>query len=138
MSETEKRIEKEALAVTWACDKFANDIIGIHIIIESDHKPLLSLLNTKHLEDLPPRIMRFRLRLARFSYSVVHSPGKLMYTADTLSRAPRSIVDNDQTLEEETECIMEVTVNSLPATQKRLQEEKHRLQIQYVLQLIAK
>ena len=137
MSETEKRhsqIEKEALAVTWACDKFANYIIGIHIIIETDHKPLLSLLNTKHLEDilsllntkhledLPPRIMRFRLRLARFSYSVVHSPGKLMYSADTLSRAPRSIVDNDQTLEEETECIMEVTVNSLPATQKRLQE----------------
>ena len=125
MSETEKRysqIEKEALAVTWACDKFANYIIGIHIIIETDHKPLLSLLNTNHLEDLPPRIMRFRLRLARFSYSVVHSPGKLMYTADTLSRAPRSIVDNDQTLEEETECIMEVTVNSLPATQKRLQE----------------
>ena len=125
MSETEKRysqIEKEALAVTWACDKFANYIIGIHIIIETDHKPLLSLLNTKHLEDLPPRIKRFRLRLARFSYSVVHSPGKLMYTADTLSRAPRSIVDNDQTLEEETQCIMEVTVNSLPATQKRLQE----------------
>ena len=125
MSETEKRysqIEKEALAVTWACDKFANYISGIHIIIETDHKPLLSLLNTKHLEDLPPRVMRFRLRLARFSYSVVHSPGKLMYTADTLSRAPRSIVDNDQTLEEETECIMEVTVNSLPATQKRLQE----------------
>ena len=38
-----------------------------------------------------------------------------MFTADTLSRAPRSIVDNDQTLEEEMECIMEVTVNSLPA-----------------------
>ena len=51
MSETLKRysqIEKEALAVTWACDKFANYIIGIHIIIETDHKPLLSLLNTKH------------------------------------------------------------------------------------------
>ena len=74
------------------------------------------------LPEQPPRIMRFRLRLARFSYSVVHSPGKLMYTADTLSRAPRSVVDNDQTLEEETDCIMEVTVNSLPATQKRLQE----------------
>ena len=46
----------------------------------------------------------------------------LVYTADTLSRAPRSIVDNDQTVEEETECIMEVTVNSLQATQKSLQE----------------
>ena len=125
MSETEKRysqIEKEALAVTWACDKFANYIIGIHIIIETDHKPLLSLLSTKHLEDLPPRIMRFRLRLARISYSIIHSPGKLLYTADTLSRAPRPIVDNDPILEEETECIMEVTLNSLPATQKRLQE----------------
>ena len=44
------------------------------------------LLNTKHLDSLPPRVLRFRFCLA--SYSVEHVPGKVLYTADTLSRAP--------------------------------------------------
>ena len=67
MSETEKRyaqIEKEALATV------ANYIIGLKIIIETDHKPLVPLFGTKNLDSLPPRILRFRLRLARFDYSV--------------------------------------------------------------------
>ena len=57
MSETEKRytqIEKEALAVTWACTKFTDYILGCKFVIESDHKPLIPLLNTKHLDSLPP------------------------------------------------------------------------------------
>ena len=42
MSDTEKRyaqIEKEALAITWLCDKFFNYILGHHFDIETDHKP---------------------------------------------------------------------------------------------------
>ena len=55
MSATEKyysQIEKEALTVTWTCDKFAFYIIGINVLIETDHKPLLSLLVTKNLRRL--------------------------------------------------------------------------------------
>ena len=125
MSKTEKRyaqVEKEALAITWACDKFATYIIGMKILIETDHKPLIPLLGSKHLDDLPPRILRFRLRLARVDYSIIHVPGKLLYTADTLSRAPRSTISNDADLEEDVECMMEVTVNNLPASQQRLEE----------------
>ncbi len=91
MTETKRRyaqIEKEALAATWACEKFSDYILGLHFTIESDHKPLIPLLNTKCLNCLPPRILRFWLRLARFSYTIHHVPGKLLYTADTLSRAP--------------------------------------------------
>ena len=49
MTKTERcyaQIEKEALAITWACDKFTDYIIGKHFLIQSDHKPLVPLLNS--------------------------------------------------------------------------------------------
>ena len=60
MSDTENRyakIEKEALAVTCARDKFNNDILGQEFEIETDHKPLVPLLTSKHLDNLPPQIL---------------------------------------------------------------------------------
>ena len=60
MSETEQRyaqIEKEALAITWACKKFSDYILGKPIQIETDHKPLVPLLSNKQLDLLPPRVL---------------------------------------------------------------------------------
>ena len=125
MTETERRyaqIEKEALAVTWACDKFANYILGTHFLIESDHKPLIPLLNAKNLDHLPPRILRFRLRMARFNYTVSHVPGKLLTTADALSRAPSPLCDNQ--LQEEVEWFVDTVVAALPAGEHRLKQYK--------------
>ena len=108
MSETEKhysQIEKEALALVWACEKFAVYILGKHIQIETDHKPLILLLGTTQLDSLAPRVLRFRLHLARFNYSIAHVPGmyRYLYTADTLSRAPiksvKCVYENDKDVE---------------------------------------
>ena len=124
MLEAEKwyaQIEKEALAVTWACEKFACYVQGTTFQIESDHKPLIPLLSTKQLDNLPPRILRFRLRLAKFSYTIHHVPGKLLYTADTLSRAPLPISNDDTTESDEVEQFVASLTTSLPASNGRLQ-----------------
>ena len=124
MSDTEKRyaqIEKGALATVWACDKFASYIVGLKFHIETDHKPLVPLLGSKHLDALPSRILRFQLRLARFDYTIQHVPGKLLCTADALSRALGPITKADQQLEEKVEYIMVVSVKHLPAGQDLLQ-----------------
>ena len=119
LSETERgyaQIEKEALAVTWACTKFTDYLLGSKFLIETDHKPLVPLLNTKHLDCLPPRIIRFRLRLAKYDYTVVHIPGKLLYAADALSRAPTSpaIPREDDSLQDDAEILAATAISSLP------------------------
>ena len=122
MNETERRyaqIEKEALAVTWACEKFSDYVLGRFFAIESDHKPLIPLLNTKCLNNMPPRILRFRLRMSRFTYIVNHVPGKLLYTADTLSRAPTDPLGGE---EGDVELFVNaVVIPALPAGQSRLE-----------------
>ena len=79
------QIEKEALAVTWACEKFHDYILGSKFSIESDHKPLIPLLSSKSLDHLPSRIVRFRLRLDRYNYTIQRVAGKELYTADTFT-----------------------------------------------------
>ena len=90
MTPTETRyaqIEKEALALTWACERSWEYIVGKSISVETDHKPLVPLLSTHTLDQLPPRIQRFRMRLMRFHFKEIkHVSGKKMYIADALSR----------------------------------------------------
>ena len=82
LSKTELRyaqIEKEALALTWALEKFSKYTLGKIIMLETDHKPLVPLLGQKSLDLLPPRVLQFRLRLMQFQYTIQHVP----YTLQT-------------------------------------------------------
>ena len=97
------QIEKVALALTWACDRFAQYVMGVHIHLDTDHKPLITLLGQKLLDQLPLRVQRFRLRLMRYSYDISYVPGKNLHTADALSRAPIENDHRDEDFGEEVE-----------------------------------
>ena len=77
LSETEKRyavIEKEALAVTWASEKFSDYVLGLPFVLETDHKPLTALLNSTELSKMPPCILHFCLTLMQKNRSSSECP----------------------------------------------------------------
>ena len=106
----------------WACEKFSDYIIGRPIHLETDHKPLVPLLSKTYLDRLPPRIVRFRLRLMRFNYTISHVPGKMLYTADTLSRAPVDAADKTTLIDAETEMFVQAVISQLPVSTNRLDD----------------
>ena len=124
LTETEQRyaqIEKEALAMTWACERFEDFLVGLKTFtIETDHKPLLSLMKSKSLDLLTPRIQRFRMRMLRFTYELEFVAGKNLVTADALSRAPVGKGEKDEELESDN--FVNSVFSTLDATDKRLLE----------------
>nr|XP_058971272.1 uncharacterized protein K02A2.6-like [Pocillopora verrucosa] len=122
--DVEKRyaqIEKEALASTFACERFTDYILGKDIILETDHKPLVPLLSTKELDQLPVRIQRMRMRLMRYSFTPVHVPGKLLYTADTLSRSPTPAKSGDS-FHEEVNLYAHQVIAGMPISDSKLDD----------------
>ena len=117
-------IEQEALGVTWAVEMFSSYVLGKEIVIETDHKPLVPLLGSKNLYDMPPRIQRFRMRLMRYFYTIVHVPGKDNVTADALSRAPftRDLTKAEKQLNQDMSLYVANIIECLPTIERRLDE----------------
>ena len=96
MTETEKRyaqIEKECLAIVYACEKFNQYILEKSTKIETDHKPS-EIIFKKSLLCAPKRLQRMLLRLQKYSLVVVYRVGSQLYLADFLSRAPLTDTDH--------------------------------------------
>ena len=125
MTPTEQRyaqIEKEALAITWACDRFADFLVGLVFHIETDHKPLVPLLGAKRLDELPLRVQRFRMRMLRYHFTISHVPGSNLIVADALSRAPEPESHTHDSLQHEVEAYVDATFSSIPATEARMEQ----------------
>ena len=120
------QIEKEALALTWACERFSDYIVGKSIVAETDHKPLVPLLTTRTLGEVPPRVQRLRMPLMRFHFKVVsHVPGKEMYIADALSRMQSENTNRMATVpEEEMNIYVDSVLDSIPVSDVKLMEIK--------------
>ena len=80
-------IERECLAIVFACQKFSTYLLGRSFVAESDHKPL-EMIAMKNLANAPPHLQRMLLQLQRYDVTIKYRPGKEMQLADALSRCP--------------------------------------------------
>ena len=90
LRDTETRyanIERELLAMVFACQRFSTYLLGRSFIAESDHKPL-EMIAMKNLANAPPRLQRMLLELQRYDVTIKYQPGREMQLADALSRFP--------------------------------------------------
>ena len=55
-------IERELLAIVFACQRFSTYLLGRSFVAESDHKPL-EMIAMKSLANAPPRLQRMLLEL---------------------------------------------------------------------------
>ena len=129
LTETETRyaqIEKELLAATWACERFEKYmyLVGMEqFTLYTDHRPLVPLINNKHLTESPLRCQRMLMRLMRFRVTATYVPGKNMVVADTLSRCPRKLLEEDDELQQNVKAFVEETVSAWPVSDKKFLEE---------------
>ena len=86
--------ELEGLAVVWTLTMLRHYLIGREFVIYTDHHALCFILSdrneTKCLKS-NDKLIRWRLRLGDFSFSVVHKSGTKIPHADCISRSPLPI-----------------------------------------------
>ena len=128
-------IEKELLAVVWACKYFRPYLYGTEFTLYTDHKPLtygLNLKNTNH------RLVHWQLALNEFKFEIRYRPGKQNVVADSLSRVRQELNLNEEDLpapSQENSSSDDATVHSadtddsefIPCTEKAVNEFSNQI-----------
>jgi hypothetical protein len=78
-------VEKELLAIVWACMHFRPYLLGRKFQIVTDHKGLTWIFNVK---DPSSRLIRWKLLLEEYDYEIQYRAGQKNCNADSLSRYP--------------------------------------------------
>ncbi len=74
-------VEQEAYAVVYAITSFESYIRGHAFIVQTDHRNLMFLYKAR-----APKVVRWRLGLQEFDFTVEHIPGADNCVADAMSR----------------------------------------------------
>ena len=134
LTDTETRyasIEKEMLAVVFSMERFHQYTFGRFTNVVSDHKPL-EMIVKKPLVKAPKRLQGMLLRLQSYDFDISYQQGKLMYLADTLSRAVSRATSSVHAFEEIN------SVSRLPIRDERLQRIREETETDETLQMLKR
>jgi hypothetical protein len=85
-------VEKELLAIVWACMHFRPYLLGRKFQIIIDHKGLTWIFNVK---DPSSRLMSWKLLLEEYDYEIEYRAGQRNCNADSLSCYPVQSLNNN-------------------------------------------
>lgn len=138
LTQTERnyaQIEKEALAISFACNRFRKYIAGKEVEVESDHKPLEAIFK-KPLSECPIRLQRVRMKLQAFDINVKYKPGKELLLADALSRA--YLKNSDENCEDELNAEVFMLLDNFPISMDKKEAFKNEVVNDEEMQMLEK
>ena len=88
--------EKEMLAIVWAIKYFRPYLYGRRFTVVTDHKALIWLFRVR---DPGSRLIKWRIKLEEFDFTIIYKKGTANTNADALSRIPNVhlLEKNDKT-----------------------------------------
>jgi len=121
------QLEKEALSLVFAVQKFHQYLYGREFTLCTDHKPLTTILGPK--KGIPPlaatRLQRWALQLAAHKYTIQYRSTKAHANADALSRLPlKSTGSNECTSDADLFNVCQI--EALPITSLQLKQATSR------------
>lgn len=90
--------EKELLGCTFGLEDFHNFVFGYPIEIQTDHLPLVPMINKEIYKLGSKTLQRLRLKMLKYDITMVHVPGKLMYMSDMFSRNTKKVAPEDESM----------------------------------------
>ena len=112
-------IELESLAVAWMMEKFHHFLYGNEFILETDQKPLETILS-KSLNQATPRLQRILIRTFPYHFKVRYILGQTNHVADCLSRLG---------LQKDSISLPKLQVNQITSQLKARSDSLHNIQI---------
>ena len=103
------QIEREALAIHFACLRFQIYLLGKHFSVITDHNPLVHMFNNPRTQ-MPYRVERIRMKLQGFNFTVHYTPGK-ENISDFISRKPIKMKNDDRRAAKELEKHVHFIIN---------------------------
>lgn len=126
------QIEKEALSIIFGITKYNRFLHGRSFILQTDHKPLLTIFGSK--KGIPThtanRLQRWAVTLLNYQFKMEHVSSKKLGHADALSRLiPKRSESFEETviaaLKDESECTSSMCnmIRELPVTFEKIKKE---------------
>ncbi|QQP39119.1 Transposon Tf2-6 polyprotein [Caligus rogercresseyi] len=127
--------EIELQGVVWATKKLKFYLRGKAFEVIVDHKPLVSIVNHKALDEIEtPRIQRMKEKMNMYLATAVWRPGVKHTVADAFSRYPVSEpTEDDLEGDEEMEKSVKLTLNAVSLQDPKLEEVRLKTETDPVL-----
>lgn len=108
------QIEKECLGLAYRLERFHSYVYGLpSFTVETDHRPLVAIIK-KNLNEMSPQIQRLMMKMQRYDFELIYTPGKHLVLADALSRATTG--NSVSATDEDIQCHVNMVSATLPVS----------------------